>query len=91
MKVIGNQRKLHLAVVSDIHLAHKRNPASRIIQNLRDAFPDNVETAQLDLIVLAGDVFDGLISLPDDEVTDIKAWITYMLRLCKKHDIILIA
>lgn len=85
----GNHSNLKLAVVSDIHLGHPRNPTSRIIRNLREAFPDNAETAELDIIVMAGDVFDGLLQLPDDEVTDIKAWIAHVLRVCKKHDITL--
>lgn len=86
---IGNYCDLKIAVASDIHLGHARNPTKRIIDNLRTAFPDNSETAELDMIVLAGDVFDGLLQLPDDEVTEIKVWVTYMLRLCKKHDILL--
>jgi hypothetical protein len=85
----GNPSELKLAVVSDIHLGHPRNPTKRIIRNLREAFPDNAETAELDMIVMAGDVFDGLLQLPDDEVTDIKAWIVHVLRVCKKHDILL--
>jgi hypothetical protein len=85
----GNPSDLKLAVVSDIHLGHPRNPTKRIIRNLRAAFPDNAETAELDMIVMAGDVFDGLLQLPDDEVTDIKAWIVHVLRVCKKHDILL--
>lgn len=83
----GNPSNLKIAVASDIHLGHARNPAERIIKNLRTAFPDNAETAELDIIVLAGDVFDTLLELPDDEVTEIKVWVAYMLRLCKKHGI----
>ncbi|BDD79896.1 hypothetical protein [Burkholderia phage FLC9] len=85
----GNSSNLKIAVVSDIHLGHARNPTERIIKNLRAAFPDNAETAELDMIVLAGDVFDTHLALPDDVVTEIKVWVTYMLRLCKKHDILL--
>jgi DNA repair exonuclease SbcCD nuclease subunit len=85
----GNSSNLKIAVASDIHLGHARNPTERIIKNLRAAFPDNAETAELDMIVLAGDVFDTHLSLPDDVVTEIKVWVTYMLRLCKKHDILL--
>lgn len=81
--------ELNIAVASDIHLGHKRNPAYRIVQNLRDAFPDNAETAALDIIFLAGDVFDSLLTCPSDEATDADIWIAHLLRLCKKHDIAL--
>lgn len=82
-------KQLKLAVFSDIHLGHKRTSTAEIIHNLKKALPDDSETAELDLIVLAGDVFDGLLTLPQDEVGDIDAWIAHLLRLCKKHDICL--
>jgi UDP-2,3-diacylglucosamine pyrophosphatase LpxH len=81
--------KLRLASVSDIHLGAKRTPTRQILANLRAAFPDNEETAQLDLICMVGDVFDTLLSLNDSDLMEIDLWIWYMLRLCKKHDIIL--
>lgn len=81
--------EVNIASISDIHLGSKRTPTSHIVKNLYEAFPDNSETSKLDLIVLAGDVFDGLLKLPDDEIREIEIWIVYLLRLCKKHDIIL--
>jgi UDP-2,3-diacylglucosamine pyrophosphatase LpxH len=80
---------LRIAFVSDIHLGHANNSASEIIKNLQIAFPDNSETGELDMIVLVGDVFDGLLYLTDDDVWAIKYWVTSFLRLCKKHDIVL--
>jgi DNA repair exonuclease SbcCD nuclease subunit len=80
---------LKMACVSDIHLGNKKNTAAEIIKNLREAFPDNAETGDLDIIFIAGDVFDGLLSLPDDEVTEIDLWIAHMLNVCAKHDILL--
>lgn len=76
-----------LAVVSDIHLGNKRNTADFIIKNLRQAFPNNSETADLDMIVLAGDVFDDLLHLSDPFIHDIDCWITDFLRLCVLFDI----
>jgi hypothetical protein len=82
--------KLKMASVSDIHLGNKRTPAREIVKNLRAAFPDNAETAELDLIVLAGDVFDQLLTLNDSDLVEIKLWIAYMLRLAVKYDIVII-
>lgn len=82
-------KEFRLAVTSDIHLGSKRNETEFIIANLDKAFPDNLETAELDMIVLAGDVFDRLLSLSDDCVYAIDAWIIRLLRLCQKHDIVL--
>lgn len=81
--------ELNLAVVSDIHLGHKRNPTVEIIHNLKQAFPDNSETAALDILFLAGDVFDQLLSLNEDDIWNIKLWVDHLLRLCKKHNIML--
>lgn len=86
----NSEQPLRIATVGDIHLGHPRVPTSEIVANLRVAFPDNAETAQLDLIIIEGDVFDNLLELPDDDVVDIDMWIFYMLRICAKHDIVLL-
>jgi DNA repair exonuclease SbcCD nuclease subunit len=88
MRVDG-LNKLDIISLSDIHLGHPDNPAERIIKNLKNAFSDNASMAEIDIIFIAGDVFDRLLSLPDDAVTEIDFWITSFLRLCKKHDIVL--
>lgn len=80
--------ELRVAVVSDIHLGHRRNTAREICANLRAAFPDNAATAALDIIWLAGDVFDDLLNLSDEDVLEIDMWIASFLRTCKKHDIV---
>ncbi len=79
-----------MAVISDIHLGHRRNSATNIIQNLQKAFPRNAETAALDIIFLAGDVFDDLLSLNDSAVTEIDMWIVSFLKTCKLYDIVVV-
>ena len=81
--------KLNLAVISDLHLGNSKNKTTDIIANLKLAFPDNAETAELDIIFLAGDIFDRLLTLPNDDVKEIGFWITHLLNLCAKHDILL--
>jgi hypothetical protein len=78
---------LKIAVVSDIHLGHRTTPTSSIIENLEAAFPDNSETAMLDIIFLAGDVFDDRLNLPQEDVWEIELWIANFLKRCKKHRI----
>lgn len=80
---------LKFAVVSDIHLGHNRNRAFDIVANLKQAIPDNAETAQLDIIFIAGDVYHTLLQLSDDDVVDIDIWFLGLLSLCKKHNILL--
>lgn len=76
-----------IATISDIHLGSKRNDDAVIIANLNTAIPDNAETADLDMIVLVGDVFDGLLNLSDNGIHEIDIWIVRILRICKKYDI----
>lgn len=83
-----NPNYLNIAEASDIHLGHARTPTEHITTNLMKAFPDNPETAELDLIILAGDIMDQLITLPTSTVvTEIELWILSLLQLCAKHDI----
>lgn len=78
---------LALAVISDIHLGHRRNSAKEVVENLYREFPDNEDTGKLDVIWLAGDVFDDLLQLSDEEIDVIDFWIADFLRMCKKWGI----
>jgi DNA repair exonuclease SbcCD nuclease subunit len=79
--------EFRIASASDLHLGHSKNPPEEMVERLKNAFPRNAETAKLDVIVLAGDVYDHLLNLPHESVSIIDEWIIYMLRLCKSMDI----
>lgn len=80
--------KLNIACISDVHLGHHRTKTPFILDNLRKAFPDNAETASIDLFLIAGDFFDRLLSFSSDEVQEIQFWIMEFFCLCIKHDIV---
>jgi DNA repair exonuclease SbcCD nuclease subunit len=80
--------EFRLAVLSDIHLGSKRNKTEDIIYNLKRAFPDTQETAELDMVVFCGDIFDRLLEYPDEDVTHINIWIFEFLHLCSKNNIV---
>ncbi len=83
-----NPNYLNIAETSDVHLGHNRTPTEFIVTNLERAFPDNPETAALDIIIFAGDVFDQLIPLPEEGVvTEVEIWILGFLIICAKYDI----
>lgn len=84
----ANRAEKFFASVSDIHLAHPRTNTYHIIESLRQAFPDNAETGKLDIIFFAGDVFDRLMNLPQDEVDAIQEWIADFLKICVKWNIL---
>ena len=80
---------LNIAVLSDIHLGHRRNTADSMVRALRTALPNNSETADLDIIFLAGDVFDRLLNLPMGEVPEIDRWISELIDICMRGNIAL--
>jgi len=74
--------QIKLAVISDIHLAHPRVPTKDILERLsKKLFNDRV-LASLDMVVIAGDFFDGLVDASDDTLSLIKLWIAKILVKC---------
>lgn len=84
-----SRRKLTTISISDIHLGNRLVSADFIIENLNKALPDNESMADVDIIYLAGDVFDQLLHFADDHIDPIQLWIVHLLRLCVKWDILL--
>lgn len=80
---------LKLITISDIHLGSKRNNTAKIINNLYTVIQNNPESTDLDIIFLAGDVFDRLLDLKSHECPEIQIWISDLLIFCSKHDILL--
>lgn len=79
--------RLKIAELSDVHLGHHKTHAKHIIENLNKAFPDNDTTGQLDIIWIAGDLFDRMLNLPSDSVSAITNWVSKFLMMCKRRDI----
>lgn len=77
-----------LGATGDIHLGHPKTLTEHILANLELAFPTSIETEELDMIVLNGDVFDRLLNFPDNSVTEIELWVSIFLRRCKALDIV---
>lgn len=77
--------ELKYVIISDVHLGHRRNPTSRIIDNLK-AFTDNLPK-DLDIFFIAGDLFDRLLdnSMPDG--IEISLWLHQLLLYCARHKI----
>ena len=74
-------RPIEIAFVSDIHLAHPRTETPHIVTNLRNVI-DEEFLKGLDILFFAGDVFDRLMNLPQEEVDIIQEWIGDTLKLC---------
>lgn len=83
-------KEIKMACVSDIHLGHRSNKTIDIVRRLREAFPDNAETSELDIIFIAGDVFDSLLNLDDNpHIAEIDYWISNLLNICANRNILI--
>lgn len=81
---------IKIGSTSDIHFGHPRTPTSHIVTSFLEAFPDNAQTAELDMIFLCGDVFDRLLTVPEADHAIARVGIAKFLMRCEKYSIILI-
>lgn len=82
-------KKLTIAEFGDIHLGHPNTPTDYICRNLINALPDTPKTGEIDLLILAGDVFDRQLAFGDLQIGEIQMFVHYLLKLCKRWDIVL--
>ena len=77
-------------VMSDIHLGHRTNKCKDIISNLEKFFIDyRRDLKNLNVIFLAGDVFDRLLSTHSTDYILANLWITELVKMCKTNNIAL--
>lgn len=72
---------LRYIVISDIHLGHRRTPTQHIIDNMEIML--SVENLRgVDILFLAGDVFDRLLTFQCNEAIASTVWVTSLLTRC---------
>lgn len=81
--------KLNIVELSDVHLGHRTTPTYHIIESLNQLLPNNAEMKEVDLLIIAGDLFDRLLYLSHTDVSMIHRWVYSLLTLCKQNDIVL--
>lgn len=74
-------------VISDIHLGHKTSYTKDIIDNLDEFILNAIKSYKLDILFLAGDVFDSLLTFPSNEATEITIWMGNLIKLCSQYKI----
>jgi hypothetical protein len=78
---------INYLVLSDVHLGHKRNETKFIVNNLDNfLFKDN-DFSYLNIIFIAGDLFDSLLDLSNDDISLSLAWLSRLFHFCHKHSI----
>lgn len=81
-------KPFRLGVISDIHLGHPNTLTEFIIANLNRYFSCDKYFASVDMVVLAGDVYDKILMLGSMEAQLIDRWIGRVRRLAKKHNVL---
>jgi len=76
-----------LLELSDCHLLNGRTPTEHILKSFSRLIPFNEETAQLDGIIIAGDLFDRNGNLSDDRAVIILKWFRSFFQFCETHSI----
>lgn len=82
--------KLKWLTISDVHLGHRKNPTSRIVKNLRKYFGEFRNDSQftdLDILFIAGDLFDRLLDAASDDIPEILLFLGALIRFCARHQI----
>lgn len=85
-KVAGRFRFISFG---DVHLVHPRTPTSLVLKNLTTYAVNDTVFRHLDMCFITGDLFDSLVSNNDPRLYEVHRWLTYLLRMCAKHDVLL--
>jgi len=80
---------LRLISLSDIHLGHHKTSTDFIIRNLKRYWPSKSDMQEIDLVILAGDIFDRLLDFNSPAAFDIKRWMHWTLEQCKANNTII--
>lgn len=77
------------AVISDIHLGHKQNSCQKMVDALNEAIIFSGLIKRIQVLVLAGDVFERLLELNHPDIPIIDLWIAGLLQVCRTNNVAL--
>lgn len=81
------KKPIRYLTLSDIHLGHARNKTFDIIKALNVFFDDYKARTDLDIIFLAGDVFDQLLDFSMTDIPEITFWVDRLVDYCSRNKI----
>lgn len=81
--------RLRGAVISDVHLGHTRTSAGWIIESMRQILVNDAVLSELDVLFIAGDLFDRRLPFASDESEQITAWTYDFLRALARNKVAL--
>lgn len=81
--------RIRMIQTGDIHLVHGRTPTYNVIRTLNFLFYENESMRDMDIIVIAGDVWDSLTTMPNGDAQLARQWIRRFVEDCATNDVIL--
>lgn len=76
--------------LSDVHLFHRKNTTENIIKNLDlyfDYYTHKSKFSNIDILFIAGDLFDTLLDFASEEIYDVMAWLARVMNFCLRFNI----
>ncbi len=84
---LTSHNEIKMLVVSDIHLGHSRTNTEYIVNNLFEEINNNPALNEINIIFIAGDIFDKLLTLSSSDIMHIMRWIYNLLTVCSSKNI----
>ena len=79
---------IKILCLADIHLGHDVNKTENIVDNLKRFFKTyNKDIKLLDMLVIAGDIFDQLLPSNGVDMNIIYSWLVDVVKLCSRYNI----
>lgn len=80
-------QEVRFAVVSDIHLGHKYTKTSFIIRNLNKQVANDAFLASIDILFIAGDLFDDVLPTYAEDYHLIGSWLARLIRKAHRYGV----
>lgn len=77
-------KELRIASLSDVHLLHKKTPTKHILKNLYKYINNDELLSTIDLLIIAGDLFDSSTTFNDENILEITIFFAILFRRCKR-------
>lgn len=87
--IFNDKGYLRILESSDWHLGHDKTPTENVTKGIFSMLPDDGSLADVDMCVIAGDVFDHDLYYHSPKIRKSHQGILHALRMAKKYDFIL--
>lgn len=81
--------ELRILSISDIHLLHRNNKTQFIINNLNKYVCNDEMLSKVDILFIAGDLFDGPVAFNNEDIGIVNIWVAKLLHKCKRYNVCL--